>query len=1202
MTDIVQLGFEIDTATLAQAKQSATQLAEALTKVADAADKQAEKIRKATDEEKKQTGAVNEAVNATKKKEDANKTLTDTLGKVVGQIQTTGQAMQGLVGQLSTVSAALGGSGGGGAGGVTGALNAASGGIGRFTSGLGAAGMAAGAAAAGVAALGGAYIALAAATYKAQESYMLIDARLKNVYGSGQMAADVFSRLQKLATENGVAFDRTADSFLRLARNNDSIGLTRAQMVDLTDSVQKLGRISGATQGELASGMMQFSQALSAGRLNGDELRSIFETMPELIKTIADGLGVNVGQIRAMGAEGQLTSDKVTGAILKQLPKITEQFANLPQTSDMAFSRIGNSVDRLVASIGTKIKASEFVTGLSNAIATAVEAAAKVVEGPSPEKVRDQRERQYQSADEVEGAAFPRARKYAERLRKASGIDKNDTNTGKLTQDAYLEYEASRKNMISAYTRASSITQEGDEHAAQVKKFKEDLTTLEQAYAPFRDGLVQVRPEEEERVKKLPEYIAAYKTRLEQLKPVLDDYRQTTADMYADLEKFGAGGATIGADARNIVNSAAGKLQNTTYSDAENEVIRRKVAETNKASASLETEALAQRTLTDAIGKGAAAEREAQIAIEVLNYDLKTFGGTLDKTARDSLKVWEDRLRAVKELTAETADKQRLYNVQLEAGALAAARTALNAGKLPGDVTAARANAETAQKLLEARAGGASLSSVPEGLKSYFDDASRSTGISASILAAIAKTESSFNMGATSSSGARGIMQVLPSTARDPGYGMTGNPNATSDERSNVMFGSQYFLARAQKMGFSAEDLNNNPAALRAALRAYSGADTPKGDKEYDSKVFNNLPTAEKAILGADQNRRESSSQESRKRVLELEREITLLREQQKATTPKEARDASLVSQARKASENVLDPTEREVQFKKELLALQEKDKEDVAAKNREIETTIQLDEREIQIQKLTGNEREIELRVLEEIKKAKLAGLDYDEEGIRKAQKRLYETEKQKKNAQSDADNYRAIWDKTADGIGNALESAFREAVMNGKVDGEKLLKGFIADIGTQIMRTFITAPLVSGLKSMFMSAHGNVVEGGYRLAYAQGGVVSQPTVFPMANGAGLMGEAGPEAVLPLKRGADGRLGVSSGSGGGGGGVIIQVNDMRSASGSQQVETQEQKGPNGERMVSIIVRDEVRKQMKNGEYDGEMRQNYGATRVLTQR
>jgi hypothetical protein len=87
-------------------------------------------------------------------------------------------------------------------------------------------------------------------------------------------------------------------------------------------------------------------------------------------------------------------------------------------------------------------------------------------------------------------------------------------------------------------------------------------------------------------------------------------------------------------------------------------------------------------------------------------------------------------------------------------------------------------------------------------------------------------------------------------------------------------------------------------------------------------------------------------------------------------------------------------------------------------------------------------------------------------------------------------------------------------------------------------------------------VSANGNVFSGGSQVkAYANGGVVGRPTVFPMANGGvGLMGEAGPEAIMPLKRGANGKLGVQAEGGSGSGGVVIHQNFNFAANGDESV------------------------------------------------
>ncbi len=123
---------------------------------------------------------------------------------------------------------------------------------------------------------------------------------------------------------------------------------------------------------------------------------------------------------------------------------------------------------------------------------------------------------------------------------------------------------------------------------------------------------------------------------------------------------------------------------------------------------------------------------------------------------------------------------------------------------------------------------------------------------------------------------------------------------------------------------------------------------------------------------------------------------------------------------------------------------------------------------------------------------------------------------------------------------FGTALSSALKGAVL----DGDSLIEvlqnvayrfsSISLDVGLKPLENSV-ASLVSGasnaLSGAFGFSHGGVP--GRVQAFATGGVVSQPTYFPMAGGTGLMGEAGAEAILPLRRGADGRLGVAAGEGG---------------------------------------------------------------------
>ena len=141
----------------------------------------------------------------------------------------------------------------------------------------------------------------------------------------------------------------------------------------------------------------------------------------------------------------------------------------------------------------------------------------------------------------------------------------------------------------------------------------------------------------------------------------------------------------------------------------------------------------------------------------------------------------------------------------------------------------------------------------------------------------------------------------------------------------------------------------------------------------------------------------------------------------------------------------------------------------------------------------------------------------------------------------------------KLADSFGERMVRAFAGAAIYGRKFSD-VLKGLALSLAGSALTAGLKplGDLLGGLfGNVLANARGNIVSNGAIQPFAGGGIVDSPTLFPMRGGAGLMGEAGPEAIVPLARGADGRLGIR-----GGGGVSVTVNiatpDARSFQNSQ--------------------------------------------------
>lgn len=161
----------------------------------------------------------------------------------------------------------------------------------------------------------------------------------------------------KMANDTRTGYAETVDLMSKLTMSG-AFDSTQ-DVASITESINKAIRIGGGTDEMNKSAMLQLSQALGSGVLQGDELRSLSENAPYMMKVLADGLGVARGELKQMGADGELTTDVVIQAFENQRDVINSTFENIPRTWGDVTTKLGNSwtnfMQHLVREDGTGV-------------------------------------------------------------------------------------------------------------------------------------------------------------------------------------------------------------------------------------------------------------------------------------------------------------------------------------------------------------------------------------------------------------------------------------------------------------------------------------------------------------------------------------------------------------------------------------------------------------------------------------------------------------------------------------------------------------------------------------------------------------------------------------------------------------------------------------------------------------------------------
>lgn len=1138
MTDIALLGFAVDSKPLDTARQQAKAAAQEIGALGDKADKASAQLtnaakaggtagRSASDLERQMrlagAGAQSFGTNVASAGKGAH-AASDGVKSLLANAAALSPQIQAAAGSVGGLAASLSGVGGGSVGGgLTGGLAAAGRGIVSVAAGLGPMGILAGAAASGALALGAAYYKAAEGLAVYQDRQTQNIARLKNALGEGADAAGTVQALQQQANEAGIAADATIDAFARIARNGEALGASTDQLLQLSETVQKLGIVSNASAGEISSGQLQLSQALASGKLNGDELRSVMENLPALAKAIADGLGVSVGQLRSMGAAGELTGDKVFRSLLSQTDKVREEFKSLPDTTERAFTRLENQSNKFKARLGEIIGASQLMQSILNsAAATLAELNGDVPNTVSAvqSRINELTAGKLDPANNAGGVVnffLGRGKFDSDRLAQSLEDRKEiDALAVKLAQleKAALSTKArdARRANDAELNRIDAVAKDIDDVGTRKAKLATNAETLKQGIILAKKEMAEAANE----AKRYADEVSGLNSAIAYQLGRTFNPLNTTENYVAMFLATGKG--QLG-DKRDVAEKQRAAAQARTDKSANrikqyeaSAVVNDKSIESsNKADpagqrrdelASLERQTQAQLALAAAVGKGRAATRELEVAQEAAEYRVRTFGTKTTPDAINATNAYASATRALKAAQDSVADARAFQAIKDNIAGIKQQTEAVIYGgfamrKAAADQAAALADRET------------------PGLGSRKKDAFAA--------------QEELNT-------AQMLFKIEVDTLR---------ARAQFDAIGDA--GAEKRLALAVKIQDAQRDsAPEKRAEIEAAIREQEAAN----DDNYAERQ-NQIAIKRQALLSDEFGLIQYTGRELAVQTALLQKRLEL--------------EGAGVNMASAYTDFQLQTAGA--------IAAQVFDNELIKGRVDELRATF---------------------------------GTAFD--GFRSAASGVFSD--MFRNGEISGARF---FERLNDGLSSFVERLMDQLIFNPLFDsisnrgGTGLLDGLL-NSGASALGGAFGGDEAFGSSASFESlgkslgfANGGAFLGGHEVALANGGILHGPTMFGLSGGrSGVAGEAGAEGVLPLRRGPSGKLGVEAS--GAGGGTTVQIIDMRTGAEAEPVQVKERQSSTGERMIQLMIRDNVKASVRSGSLDTDMKNSYSVARPVIRR
>ncbi|MES4693347.1 tape measure protein [Klebsiella pneumoniae] len=199
------------------------------------------------------------------------------------------------------------------------------------------------------------------------DAWTELNNKVANSVRTGETQAEVMQRIFDVSQATQSSLNGTATLYSRLERGTRTYNTSAEDLTRLTTIINQGFAVSGATAQEAENAIIQLSQGIASGVLRGEEFNSVSEQGSRLMVALADSMGVSIGQLRAMAAQGQLTTDVVVKGLLSQGDAIGKEFANTTVSIAKGLQVAGNNITKF---FGENSTVKSFAAGFRDSVIT----------------------------------------------------------------------------------------------------------------------------------------------------------------------------------------------------------------------------------------------------------------------------------------------------------------------------------------------------------------------------------------------------------------------------------------------------------------------------------------------------------------------------------------------------------------------------------------------------------------------------------------------------------------------------------------------------------------------------------------------------------------------------------------------------------------------------------------------------------------